>query len=134
MTDNASQQEWLLLQSQYGHYENYALIIKLFSFILFIVLLQNDFHLSVNLLLIACLWLQEGIWKTYQSRLESRLLLLENKLSNISENDVPAFNLHQSFAKQRPSTTGLIKAYLLNSLRPTVAFPYTIFIVVLFIC
>jgi len=39
--------------------------------------------------------------------------------------------LHTDWQARRPGTAGLIKEYLAQSLRPTVAFPYPVLLVIL---
>ncbi|MDC2888027.1 hypothetical protein [Psychrosphaera algicola] len=87
-------------------------------------------------------WLTDAIWKTFQFRIEDRLLMLEDALrptdivaddktanneslgdSQIT-NDTQAFQFNSAFLLTRPSTLGLILSYGKNALRPTVALPH----------
>lgn len=111
--------EWLLLHSQYENYEKWSLVIKLMS--VFVTLWSLSFTVKgvfVAFLLLV-LWLQDGIWKTFQQRLEARLILLETTPDAASE-------LYSDFQKNRPNVKGLIKEYLYSSLRPTVAYPHAL--------
>ena len=81
-------------------------------------------------------WLQDAIWKTFQSRIESRLLELEQGLSsaNSEKGDslaVEAFQFNSAYLKDRPSTIGLILEYMKQAARPTVAFPHVVLLVLL---
>lgn len=81
------------------------------------------------LVFIVCvLWLQDGIWKTFQSRIEQRLYIVEEYLAKVDSKDdsILAFQFNRQFLASRPNSIGLIKLYVHQSLRPTIAFPYII--------
>lgn len=62
--------EWCLLQNQFDSYEKHSLYIKLLGIIIVLVAeISNVVNISV-ILLILVLWLQDAIWKTFQSRIE----------------------------------------------------------------
>jgi hypothetical protein len=109
--------EWLLLHSQYENYEKWSLVIKLMS--VFVTLWSLSFTIKGAFVafLLLVLWLQDGIWKTFQQRLEARLVLLESAPDNTNA-------LYSDFQTNRPGTINLVKEYLSSSLRPTVAYPY----------
>ena len=126
--------EWSLLQGQFDSYEKHSLLIKLSSIgILSAAYFTN--HLSVFvLLLLLVLWLQDAIWKTFQARIDARLLQLEEYLSNehaLENRDGIAFQFNSLYAQNRPGSVGLLKEYLGQSLRPTVAFPHIVLITIL---
>jgi hypothetical protein len=75
--------------------------------------------------IVAILWLQDAIWKTFQSRIETRVLHLENLLraTPVSHQEQLAFQLHSQFQEQRKQG-GMVAQYLSSAVRPTVAFPY----------
>lgn len=125
----ALQQEWQTLQHNHESYEFYALGIKLFSIALCAVLWLNAAPLCFSLMLIALLWLQEGIFKTFQSRLADRLLNIEQHIAQHNPNQ--AFQLYSDWQQHRPSSIQLIQQYLCNALRPTVAYPYCMLLIVL---
>ena len=132
-TSNLSS-EWSLLQNQFDSYEKHSLLIKLFSVgVLAAAYFTN--HLSVFvLLLLLILWLQDAIWKTFQARIDTRLLQLEDYLSNehtLENRDGFAFQFNSLYAQNRPSNVGLLKEYLSQSLRPTVAFPHIVLVTLL---
>lgn len=130
---NPFQQEWALLHSDIEKYERLSLIIKLFSIAVFLFSIVYGFELLLGISLLIILWLQEGIWKTFQKRLESRVMYIENtlKLSQVedqSQKDELAFQLYSQWQKQRQGIIGLITEYLFNASKPTVAYPHVVLI------
>ena len=126
---NNINQEWLLLQTQFDSYEKHSLYIKLFSAAVLLTAEYSGVVTIGQILLLMVLWLQDGIWKTFQSRIESRLLLVER---NISEsNSKEAFQFNSEFIKLRPGNFSLIKEYLTQSIRPTVAYPHAALILIM---
>jgi hypothetical protein len=115
------QQEWLLLQKQQEHYEFSALALKALA----VLLLAFDASLLMPLL--AVLWLQEAIVKTFQSRLGARLLRVEQGLRDVAT-VVPPMQLHSDWQTIRPGGAALLHEYALSVCRPTVAFPYAVLI------
>ncbi|HEY0956952.1 MAG TPA: hypothetical protein VGE36_19520 [Roseateles sp.] len=109
--------EWLALQSQHERYEALALAVKLAAFAA--CFLVSDVTLALSL--IALLWLQEGVLKTFQGRLGDRLLVVEAALKS---GEGVAMQLHSDWLASRPSGAGLLLQYLKSALRPTVALPY----------
>ena len=126
--------EWSLLQNQFDSYEKHSLFIKL-SNISVLAAAYFTNHLSVFvLLLLLILWLQDAIWKTFQARIDVRLIQLEGYLSNehaLENRDGIAFQFNSLYAQNRPGSVGLLKEYLRQSLRPTVAFPHIVLIAIL---
>lgn len=124
--------EWSLLQAQNDRSERDSLLIKLASVTVLAsaVLVQSD---SLYLaLLIVILWLQEAIWKTFQTRTDARLLEVEQLLAAEQQSngsDAIAYQLNSRFLAQRRGATGLIAEYLSQALRPTVAFPHAVLLV-----
>jgi hypothetical protein len=115
---NALHQEWLALQSQHERYEALALGVKLVAFAATVLVPDNTLALA----LLALLWLQEGVLKTFQGRLGDRLLVVEAGLK--AGVAVAAMQLHSDWLAGRPRGGGLIAQYLKSALRPTVALPY----------
>ena len=115
---NALHQEWLALQSQHERYEALALGVKLVAFAATVLVPDNTLALA----LLALLWLQEGVLKTFQGRLGDRLLAVEAGLK--AGEGVVAMQLHSDWLASRPRGAGLIAQYLKSALRPTVALPY----------
>ncbi len=126
--------EWKVLQNQFDSYEKFSLIIKLASIgLLSTAFLINNLNYYTFFLLLV-LWLQDAIWKTFQSRIDSRLLTIEKQLLNsaeISSFDEQAFQFNSHYLENRPSTLGLIIEYAKQAIRPTVAFPHVFLVFIL---
>lgn len=124
--------EWALLQNQFDSYEKYSLIIKLINVtILAIAYFANSISLFI-LCLLLILWLQDAIWKTFQSRIETRLLTLETAIKNNhsdKESSTIAYQFNSEFEKNRKSIIGLIAEYCRQAIRPTIAFPHFLLVV-----
>ncbi len=115
---NALHQEWLALQSQHERYEALALGVKLVAFAGTVLVPDNTLALA----LLALLWLQEAVLKTFQGRLGDRLLVVEAGLK--AGEGVQAMQLHSDWLATRPHGAGLVMQYLKSAARPTVALPY----------
>ncbi len=134
MTTSNLASEWSLLQNQFDSYEKHSLLIKLSSIgVLSTAYFTNHLSLFV-LFLLLILWLQDAIWKTFQARIDTRPLQLENYLSNkpdLENSDDVAFQFNSLYAQNRPGSVGLLKEYLGQSLRSTVAFPHIVLVTLL---
>jgi hypothetical protein len=128
------QSEWVTLQTQFDSYEKCSLAIKLFSILICCVLF---FALNAgiwSLLVVAILWLQDGIWKTFQNRIGQRLEVVEQAIQE-TPHHVPdhisqmgmQFNL--AWNQSRPGAIDLIGEYIKQALKPTVAYPHVVLIV-----
>ncbi len=121
-------QEWQALQKQIDDFEKWSLIIKISNVFVTVILFTAGKMSFIAGSIILIMWLQDGIWKTFQSRTELRLLSVERIIEYYgSSKDTTAehpFQLNREFSAGRPSTLGLVIAYLKQSLRPTVAFPH----------
>ena len=117
-------QEWMTLQNNHEHYERGALALKLVSVVLAFALLAVNLPAPIVACVVAALWLQEGIYRTSQSRLGARLLVLE-RLIRGDESGMP-FQLHTQWQAARPGVGGLLREYLSNAGRPTVAYSYVV--------
>jgi hypothetical protein len=123
--------EWQLLQNQFDNYEMHSLYIKLLTVTLFLIAYSLDRYGVVIMAVMLVLWLQDAIWKTFQGRIEQRLLALEQQLSSDEPTTITTpYRYNLNYLASRPSTTGLIKEYARQALRPTVAFPYLILIII----
>ncbi|MEW6984404.1 hypothetical protein AAD001_17265 [Colwelliaceae bacterium 6471] len=132
MTNNDLATEWTLLQNQYDSYEKYSLVIKLVNVALFSVLVAMNSSDLLILAVVLVLWGQDAIWKTFQSRIESHLLILEKSLKKAqADTQISAFQFNSLFIDKRPSSMGLMIEYAKQALRPTVAFPHILLIVIL---
>lgn len=118
--------EWAILHRDYERYERTALVIKLLAVTISLVCWMFALGPFIANVFVLVLWLQEGIWKTYQARIGARLLLVEKRLVDpLATQDQP-FQLYSAWDKNRKSGFRLVAEYVANSLRPTVAFPYVI--------
>ena len=131
MVNNAALgQEWVTLQNNYEHYESGALMVKLAAVVSFFAGVAIGLAPWLLCLVVLVLWLQEGIFKTCQSRLGERLVKVERLLADGSAERGQAFQLHSTWLAQRPGLAGLLREYAASALRPTVAFPYAVLVAV----
>ncbi len=131
MEKNEFKTEWCLLQNQFDSYEKHSLYIKLLSIIVLLSAeISNVMGVFVVLVLVV-LWLQDAIWKTFQSRIELRLLQIEKYISEESEES--AFQFNSEYHSVRLSGLSLINEYVRQSIRPTVAFPHIVLILILLV-
>jgi hypothetical protein len=120
--------EWRVLQNQFDSYEKHSLYIKLLSVILLLTAnLSNKVSLFA-ILVLTILWLQDAIWKTFQSRIETRLLQLEKYI--LEDNQESEYQFNSEFERARLTGISLIGEYVRQSIRPTVAFPHIVLILV----
>jgi len=122
--NNLLSQEWQILHQDHEKYDQFGLLIKLSALLAALLSMGLKIDLWLALIFILLPWLQEGIWRTVQARTSDRILAIE-KLLNKS-GDQPAMQFYSNWEANRPGTVGLIKEYLVNSVRPTVAYPYVI--------
>ncbi|HTJ95991.1 MAG TPA: hypothetical protein VL381_00855 [Rhodocyclaceae bacterium] len=127
---NALTAEWQTLQNNIEAYERGALVIKLSATVLAVVLCLFDISVLLLIVVLLVLWLQEGIYRTSQVRLCERILTVELLISKGDNPGSAAFQLHTDWQRKRPGTLGLLSEYLSQSLRPTVAFPYPLLILI----
>ncbi len=106
----------------------HSLFIKLVNVFLLCMMLINDYVSLFAVALLAILWLQDSIWKTFQQRIENRLFVVEKMLAKSEHEGAMQFNT--SWLASRPGTVGLVKEYLAQSIRPTVAFPHALLVVI----
>jgi len=129
MKPNNFKKEWCLLQDQFDSYEKHSLYIKLMSiFVILVAESLNVINVFIILILII-LWFQDAIWKTFQSRIEPRLLQLERYIREGGDHD--EFQFNSEYLKVRLTGLSLIYEYVRQSIRPTVAFPHVVLILVL---
>jgi len=126
----ALSQEWNTLQNNYEQYEKSALLIKLAAIALCAIGLVLAVETTMIVAVVLVLWVQEGIFRTYQSRLGDRLLRIEKLLAGEAQSEGAAFQLHTEWQVCRPGAVGLITQYAANIRKPTVAFPYAILVVI----
>lgn len=124
--------EWTLLQSQCASYERGSLVIKLVATVVVGLSLLMPFGAQWSLcVVVGILWLQDAIWKTFQSRIEVRILRLETALAaESSSQPCAAYQLHTEFRASRHAGGTLIQ-YARQAIRPTVAYPYVALVALL---
>lgn len=123
-TQQLLSQEWQALHQDHERYDRYGLLIKLTATLTCLLTIGLGMTLPLALAFVLVLWLQEGIWRTVQARTSERLLAVEQLLKDPT-NQV-AMQFYSEWEAARPGTSGLIKEYLRNALRPTIAYPYVI--------
>jgi hypothetical protein len=141
MTDLPSstlQNEWITLQTQFDSYEKCSLAIKLFSILLCCMLVFALDAGIYSLIVVAILWLQDGIWKIFQSRIGLRLEVVEQDIQDnaVATQDNKAqvgMNFNLAWAQSRPNTIGLVSEYIKQSLKPTVAYPHVMLVALVII-
>lgn len=129
MSIEGLQGEWRVLQRDSERYETGALAVKLAAVAVASVGFAGTIPAVAASGLLAVLWLQEGIFRTSQARLVSRLGRIEECMA--SGQGQEAFRLHRDWQATRPGTAGLVAEYVGHALRPTVAYPYPVLIVLL---
>lgn len=127
MQANDATVEWTVLQNQFDSYEKYSLLIKITVVSLFVLCAISDLAGEIAAVVIAILWLQDAIWKTFQSRIETRLLKIEFFFANEQADEsftLKPFQLNREYLASRGGLFALCREYLGQAVRPTVAFPY----------
>lgn len=130
---NAYQQEWITLQNQYDSYEKVALAIKLVGTALVVAVLLLAATELFAVAIILLFWVQEAIWKTFQGRIETRLLETEYILAQEAElmrSDTAPMQFNRRWLSSRPGGVGLLVEYIKSALRPTVAMHYVLMLLV----
>lgn len=130
-TKTALAQEWRTLQDNHERYEAGSLWTKLAAVLLTVAGVAIGLEWWLLGLLVLALWLQEGIYKTFQARLGARLLRLEGLLALDNPPPGSAFQLHTEWQSQRRGTAGLLREHVASACRPTVAFPHALLLLIL---
>ena len=116
-----------LLQNQFDSYEKYSLVIKLTAVVLVTAFAVSDSRGMFAALIVGILWLQDAIWKTFQARIEVRLVRLEGFFADEQSSDSGTqkpFQFNREYQAMRGGTLDLCREYCAQAVRPTVAFPY----------
>lgn len=132
-TKAALQQEWRTLQDNHERYEGASLCIKLVAVVLVGAGVAVGLEWWFLGLLVLVLWLQEGVFKTCQSRLGERLLQIEGLMQQDAPPPGSAFLLHTGWLARRGGTADLLAEYAASAVRPTVAFPYAVLLLILLV-
>jgi hypothetical protein len=122
MNKNELMTEWCLLQNQFDSYEKHSLYIKIVSIIVLLSAEISGFIGISLILILIVLWGQDAIWKTFQSRIETRLFQIEKTIS--TDNHESACQFNSEYNKVSLSGLALIMEYARQSIRPTIAFPH----------
>ena len=125
---SALAQAWITLQNNFEQYEKWCLWIKLMAVALTAASMMGLLPWKGATVLLLMLWLQEGILRTSQSRLGAHLLQLEQRHAQHADMAAGALTLHTEWQANRPGIVGLVAEYLRNALRPTVAYPYALLV------
>ncbi len=124
-------QEWVTLQNNFEQYERSALALKGCSLVICFagLLMALDANLMAAVMLVC--WLQEGIFRTFQSRLGHRILKIESLIAQgaLSSSAPLPFQLHSEWLATRRSGVALLQEYAASACRPTVAYPHGLFFV-----
>lgn len=124
--------EWQTLQRDYEQIERSTLWLKLAAVLITFASLAIPVDLLLVALLILVLWLQEAIVRTGQSRLGVRLLAIEALLRQpVPPSATAAFQLHSAWHASRGGSVALLREYANNAVRPTVAFPHAVLLLIL---
>ncbi len=123
------QREWVIIHSDIEKYEQFTLIIKLFSVLICLLCFVYTINPWLNCVLLLTLWLQDGIWKTFQQRSTVRVLQIEEALKCDNNATTQAFQLYSEWLAQRQGAIALIREYITTSLKPTVAYPYIVLVI-----
>lgn len=130
---NDFQKEWAIIHADIEKYEKFSLIIKLSSIMVSMISIAYLVAVWITVGLVFILWLQDGIWKTFQKRLESRIIFLESRIKQDTDTNNEAFQFYSQWESKRQGVVGLIKEYILNSVKPTVAYPYVILLIMVLV-
>ena len=125
---NALEREWEIIHRDHERYEQFALVIKLITLLVVLACWVFAVDAVLTIIFIAVLWLQEGIWKTYQARLGARLLWIEQSLRTPGSKDGAPYQLYSTWSAQPKNLMAMLMEYLTNAIRPTVAYPYVVLV------
>ena len=127
---SALTREWTTLQNNHEQQEKNALLIKLFAVALLAISPALGLDAAFAVVLLLALWLQEAIVRTVQARLGERILRVERLLREDAGESAAACQLHTEWLASRPGLAGLLAEYGRNMLRPTVAFPHAVLVLI----
>lgn len=122
--------EWAVLQHNHEQHERNSLLIKLAGVALLAASPALALSVPASVALLLVLWLQEAILRTFQARLGERILRIEQLLREGAAQSAAPCQLHSEWLASRPGLAGLLGEYGKNMLRPTVAFPYAVLVLI----
>lgn len=132
MENKKHESEWCLLQNQFESYEKHSLYVKLVSILVLLVAEISGVSAVLTFVILVVLWLQDSIWKTFQSRLEPRLFQIEKYFRE--DADGIEFQFNSEYQKVSNKGLALIREYTRQAVRPTIAFPHVVLILILLGC
>ena len=122
--------EWAILQHNHEQHERNSLLIKLAGVALLAASPALALSVPATVALLLVLWLQEAILRTFQARIGERILRIEQLLREGAAQSAAPCQLHSEWLASRPGLAGLLGEYGKNMLRPTVAFPYAVLVLI----
>jgi len=127
MEASALEREWMVLQGNIEQHERNALVVKLVAVFLFTAAVLFSLAGELTAWLIAILWIQEAMLRTFQARIGTRILRIEEMLRGAAGQ---AMQLHTDWIANRRGLAGMVFEYAASAIRPTVAFPYAVLLLV----
>jgi hypothetical protein len=124
---SALEREWVVLQGNIEQHERNALVVKLVAVFLFTAAVLFSLAGDLTAWLIAILWVQEAMLRTFQARMGTRILRIEEMLRGAAGQ---AMQLHTDWIATRKGLAGMVFEYAASAIRPTVAFPYAVLLLV----
>ena len=126
------QTEWATLQQDHERHERCAAGIKIAAVALTAGAALFGFPFELAAPLTAIVWVIEAMLRTVQGRLGQRLLKVETLIAD-GASEYAACQLHTEWQATRPGAVGLLMEYAKSALKPTVAFPHALLLVLLFV-
>lgn len=126
---NLLKDEYLFLQHCYEENDRSSLWIKCIAIVVFSALMIATAawpgpHLPLVATAVSALfWLTEAIWKTFQGRLEERIIAIENHFQTTG-GDLPPLQIYSTWLRQRGGVVALLQEYAKSTIRPTIVVPY----------
>ena len=117
--------EWATLQQDHEHHERCAVGIKIAAVALTAGAALFGFPFELAAPLTVIVWVIEAMLRTVQGRLGQRLLKVETLIAD-GASEYAACQLHTEWQATRPGAVGLLMEYATSALKPTVAFPHAL--------
>ena len=119
------QTEWATLQQDHERHERCAVGIKIAAVALTAGAALFGFPFELAAPLTVIVWVIEAMLRTVQGRLGQRLLKVETLIAD-GASEYAACQLHTEWQATRPGAVGLLLEYATSALKPTVAFPHAL--------
>ena len=124
---SALEREWVVLQGNIEQHERNALVVKLVAVVLFTAAMLFSLAGDLTAWLIGILWVQEAMLRTFQARMGTRILRIEELLRGAAGQ---AMQFHTDWVAARNGLMGMVLEYARSAIRPTVAFPYGVLLLI----